>query len=180
MNPIKSVFSCLVFLLLATGFFVLISFEIHYGVAGGKFGGAELISMPGTFWFVVGIQAVWGLSLTADSIKELWKLTHKNVESNEDDKDPQPAKAIAIYWILATIFIVLLNLLAMWSAVETVFKMYKLISYYEMPRKAILGVLFLMSFGVFCYLSYMFLFRSLVETLFPKALNAFRVLQKNK
>ncbi|MEO6540325.1 MAG: hypothetical protein ABIN74_05015 [Ferruginibacter sp.] len=173
MNPLKSFFTTLIFLLIAAGFFFLIRFEIRYGIAGGKFGGVEVINMPGTFWFFIALQAFLGLSLVTNAIKELMKFRRRNIEKSD------PANIIAIYWLLAASFFCIVNLLAIWSAVEMLVSAYKSIVDLEMPKKAILGVLYLLSFFVFCYLYYTFLFSSLIETFFPKARNSFRLLRKN-
>jgi len=161
--------------LIAAGFFFLIRFEIQYGVAGGKFGGVELSEMPGTFWFFISLHVLFGLYLVKEAIKELWNLFHRSIEKNDQKK---PANIIAVYWLLATVLFLTINLLAIWSAFEMLFYMYKLLREFEMPRKLILGGLFLMSVGVFCYLYYVFLFRSLIETFFPKARISFQSLQK--
>jgi hypothetical protein len=176
----KSFFSFIAFLLMAAAFFVLIGFEIHFGVAGGKFGGVELITMPGTFWFLIGLQTGWGLSLLTDAIKEFWNFLHRKNKADDQHKYPPPAKPIAVYWIVATLFVIIVNGLAIWSAAEMVFNMYKSIMVYEMPRRAILGVIFLISFLSFCSVYYFFLFRSLVETFFPKARTAFQLLGEKK
>lgn len=176
MNTLKSFFTFIIFLLIAAGFFLLIRFEIQYGIAGGKFGGVEVINMPGTFWFFIALQTFLGLSLVTDAIKEIWKLRHSNIEKS-DQHDPE--NIIAIYWLLATCLFLIINLLAIWSAVEILVNAYSLFNAFEMPKKAILGGLFLMSFMVFCYLYYMFLFSSLIETFFPKARTSLQLLRKN-
>lgn len=176
LNPVKSFFSIIAFLLIAAGFFLLIRFEISFGVAGGRFGGAEVINMPGTFWFFIAIQTFWGLSMVADAIKEIWKLLHRNIDKSDEDG---PTIIISIYWLLATLFFLIINCLAIWAAIEMLLNLYKLLGDYEMPEKAILGGLFLLSFAVFCYLYYVFLFRSLIEIFFPKARISWQLLRKN-
>jgi polyferredoxin len=175
---IKSFFSFIIFLLIATGFFFLIRFEIHYGVAGGKFGGAEINKMPGTFWFFIGMQAFLGLFLLVTAIKELRNFLNGKNYKPDPDKNPPHEKFIAIYWLLATLFFLVINLLAIWSAFEMVFSMYGLIKDDEMSRKAILGSLFLVCIFVFCYLYYMFLFRTFIDSFVPKARDSFKLLGK--
>jgi hypothetical protein len=156
----------------------LIRFEIHYGVAGGKFGGVELTDMPFTFWFFISMQAFLGSFILVNAIKELWNLLHRKTNSNDPGKNSRYRWVEAIYWLLATLFLVIVNLLAICSVVEMVFSMYGLIKYDEMPRKVILGSLFLLCIVVICYLYYTFLFRSLMDTFFPKARKSYFFLRK--
>jgi hypothetical protein len=178
LNSIKTFISFIVFLLIATGFFFLIRFEILYGVAGGKFGGAELTDMPFTFWFFISMQALLGSFILVNAIKELRNFLHRKNNSNDSGKNSRYRKVEAIYWLLATLFLVIVNLLAICSVFEMLFSMYGLIKNDEMSRKAILGSLFLLCIIVFCYLYYTFLFSSLMDTFFPKARKSYFFLRK--
>ena len=177
MKTIKSVLYILIFLLIAAGFFALIRFEIQYGVAGGKFGGADKATMPGTFWFLIWMQTLLGLYLITDSIKEIWILFHGNSKEGNHNK---PERIIAIYWLLAISFFAFLNLLAVWSAVEMLSNAYKLLDEFEMPKKAIFAGLFLIGFVILCSIYYNFLLRNLIETFNEKARISFRTLRKTK
>ena len=168
-NAIKSVFIAIAFLLGSAAFFVLIGFEIHYGMAGGKFGGADIATMPGTFWLFVGLQAAWGSSFVVDAIKEIWKLLDRPTEGGNQDSHLPLAYLVAMFWILATAALVLINLLAVWSAYEMIVNMYGLLSHLEMPKRAILGGFALVLFLVICYVCYMFLLRTLIDTVYPRA-----------
>jgi len=132
--------------------------------------------MPGTFWFFIAIQALLGSSLVIDAIKELWKFSHRNIVKGDQN---DPTNIIAIYWLLAALFFLIVNLLAIWAAFEMLFNAYKLLLDYEMQKRLIMGGLFLMSFGVFCYLYYTFLFRSLIDIFLPKAWNSFQSSKRN-
>ena len=177
MNLIKAVFTFLVFVALAIGFFALIRFEISYGVAGGKFGAADLRDFPGTFWFFIEIQILMGLYSLVIAIKALWNFSQRN--TLESDRKP-PATLIGIYWLLASFLFLVLNLLAVWSAFEMLCNAYNMVDNYEMPEKAIVGGLYLLCLGVFGYLFYWFLFRSLLDTFFPKARISIETLRKVK
>jgi len=161
------------FLLLATGFFALIRFEISYGVAGGSLGGADVNTMPGTFWFFIWVQTLVALHFITLAIKSAWTLLHRSDQNN-------PARIIAIYWLVATCCFLALNLLALWSSFEMLSNAYNLFNAFEMPRKAIMGGLFFMVFGILCFIYYVFLFRTLIETFYPKAIISFQVFRKNK
>lgn len=167
----------MVFVALAIGFFALVRFEITYGVAGGKFGGAEVRDWPGTFWFFIELQTLMGLFSVVNAIKELWNFSQRNKE--ESDRKP-PATIIAIYWLLATFLFLVLSLLAVWSAYEMLCNTYNLVDNFDMPEKAIVGGLFLMCLGVFGYLFYWLLFTSLTDTFFPKTRISIQTLRKVK
>jgi len=176
-KSLKSVSIALAFLLIATGFFALIRFEIHNGVAGGKFGGADVATMPGTFWFLIWTQVLWGLYLITESIKEVWSLFHRNKKQSDQGK---PSHVIAIYWMLAAFFFLVLNLLAFWSAFEILSFAYKFLKDLEMPKKAIVGGLFLLCFIILCSIYYNFLLRNLIDTFYSKAKVSFQVLRRSK
>jgi len=55
-----------------------------------------------------------------------------------------------VYWLLATFFLLVLCLLGVWSTFEMLRNAYSLVEEFEMPKKAIIGGLYLMCFGVFC------------------------------
>ena len=152
---------------------MLIRFEIGFGVAGGKIGGAELKEMPGSFCFFIAIQVLYGLWLVTVAIKELWKLSHRNATEQGG-----PPNIIAVYWILATILILILNLLAVWAIVEMLLHAYKVIIDFKMPDRAVFGGLFLLCFAVLCYILYEFLFRSLIDIFLPKAKSSLQLLRK--
>ncbi len=175
-NSIKSFFGFVVFLVIGAAFFGLIWFEIHYGVAGGKFGGVEKKDMPGTFWFLIEMQTLMGLASIVTALKELWKLLHGK---HHKEKYP-PANLIAIYWLSASVLVGLLCILAMWSAIEMLINMYGLLEDLEMPKKAIFGCLFLGVVLVLCYLVYTLWFSSLIDTLVPKAKASFQQLLKKR
>jgi hypothetical protein len=177
MRLIKAVFVFMVFLVIAVGFFALIRFEISYGVAGGKFGGAEVSDSPGTFWFLIEIQVLMGLYALVNAIKELWDFSRRNRQ--EADRMP-PANMIAIYWLVVTFFVLVLSLLAMWSAFDMAHHAYNLLDEFEMPQKAIFAGMFLMVFGVFGFVVYQFIIGSLIGTLFSKARTSVQVLRHFK
>jgi hypothetical protein len=174
---VKSVFTFIVFFTIAAGFFALIRFEISYGVAGGKFGGAEISDSPGTFWFLIEMQVLMGLYSMVNAIKELWDYSQRSAQ--ESERKP-PAKLVAIYWLSATFLILVLCLLAVWSACEMIYNAYNLMDELEMPKKAILAGFFLICMGVLANIIYMFLIRSLIDTLVPKARMSFQALRKAK
>src|SRR5436189_4188817 len=165
----------MVFLALAVGFFALIRFEISYGVAGGKLGGASVSDAPGTFWFIIEIQILMALFSLTNAIKELWDFLQRNTPEIDQKS---PANIIAVYWLSATFAILVLSCLGAWSAVEMLYNMYKLLENFEMPKRAILGGMFLLCIGVFGNIIYMFLIRSLIDTLIPKARISFQTLRR--
>jgi hypothetical protein len=172
---IKAVFGFIVFLAIAVAFFWLIRFEISYGVAGGKFGGASISDSPGTFWFLIELQMLMGLYSLVNAIKEPWDFSHRNTP--ESDQKP-PASITAVYWLSATVAILVLCLLGVWSVVEMLYNMYTLLENFEMPKRAILGGMFLICMIVFGNIIYMFLIRGLIDTLIPKARISFQTLRK--
>ncbi len=167
----------MVFLAIAVGFFALVRFEITYGFAGGKFGGAEVSDSPGTFWFFIELQTLMGLYSLVNAIMVFWNYSQRN--TREKDREP-PATIVAIYWLLVTLLFLVLSLLAGWSAFEMLCIAYNFVDNFEMPKKAIVGGLFLICLGVFGYLVYMVLFRSLTDTFFPKARISIQTLRKAK
>ncbi|MFN8256469.1 MAG: hypothetical protein U0W24_12305 [Bacteroidales bacterium] len=179
-NMIKSFFGSIVFIIIAAGFMMLVRFEIKNGVAGGKFGGVELISMPGTFWFLIGMQVLLGLYLIVYVLKETWNLFHKFNSNSKTKKNKEPAKLIAIFWLSFAVYLIMIIILAFWSVIEQLIRMYNLSQDIEMQKKAVLGGLFIICIIVFCSVIYRFLILSLIDNLYPKVKNSYRLLRKKR
>ncbi len=177
MNSIKSIFLSIAFLLLAVGFFVMIYFETKYGLAGGKFGGVELINMPGTFWFFILLQTGWGVSFIIKAIKILSNNRSKSVV-NHQENITSTSYLIAIYRLLQVVFLTVLILMGLWAVFEITSNFYKMIIGLKMPDQAIISVLAFFAVMVFCFVIYYFGLLTLIENIYPKARDSFRLLQK--